>query len=96
MTKGKGRIEIEVWADWLSLERPTKMGTLSAISSRGAEIFSFEYERNWLESEQRTMLDPKLQLFEGEQYNSEKKPNFGVFLDSAPDRLIIPSTRLRL
>lgn len=31
------------------------------------------------------MLDPSLQLFTGPQYLPEDQPNFGLFLDSAPD-----------
>ena len=32
------------------------------------------------------MLDPALQLYTGPQYLAEEKSNFGLFLDSAPDR----------
>jgi serine/threonine-protein kinase HipA len=31
-------------------------------------------------------LDPELQLYSGSQYSSDEKMNFGVFLDSSPDR----------
>ena len=32
------------------------------------------------------MLDPDLRLFTGSQYITDEKPNFGIFLDSSPDR----------
>src|SRR5699024_2368823 len=32
------------------------------------------------------IIDPDLQLFEGMQYLSDEKTNFGIFLDSSPDR----------
>src|SRR6202008_3430673 len=32
------------------------------------------------------MLDPDLQLYSGPQYLPEEKSNFGIFLDSSPDR----------
>lgn len=79
--------EIEVWADWQELGGTRQMGTLWVIESRGKEVFSFQYDRDWLESELSHQLDPDLQLLEGPQYlNSETRPNFGLFLDSSPDR----------
>ncbi len=39
---------IEVWADWALLDGPRFMGTLFATPSRGQEIFSFEYDSDWL------------------------------------------------
>ncbi len=80
----EGRI-IEVFADWEGLDGPALMGRLSTSPSRGKEIFSFEYEPSWLESSRYTQLDPALGLYDGVQYPATK-PNFGVFLDSAPDR----------
>ena len=77
---------IEVWADWVSLEGPTFMGTLFATASRGKEIFSFEYDADWLKSPHVQSLDPSLSLFEGPQYAPVSQNNFGVFLDSCPDR----------
>ncbi len=41
---------IEVHADWEGLGGPTLMGRLFSNRSRGKEIFSFEYEKQWLES----------------------------------------------
>jgi|GEM_PF-1921507 len=40
--------EIEVWADWHELGEPWLMGMLRASSSRGKEIFSFNYNTAWL------------------------------------------------
>ena len=78
---------IYVYADWEGLkDKPVLMGTLSAEYIRGGEIFSFEYTNEWLQSEQPLALDPNLQLFSGQQYNNDEKPNFGLFLDSSPDR----------
>ncbi len=78
---------IYVYADWAGLgNKPILMGRLSAEYIRGNEIFSFEYTKEWLQSEQTLALDPNLQLFGGPQYNNDDKPNFGLFLDSSPDR----------
>jgi serine/threonine-protein kinase HipA len=76
---------IHVYADWIALKEPTKLGTLSQSHIRGKEIFSFQYDQEWLKSNE-TLLDPNLQLYTGPQYNQEDKPNFGFFLDSSPDR----------
>ncbi|MCP4599839.1 MAG: type II toxin-antitoxin system HipA family toxin [Proteobacteria bacterium] len=80
------RLGIEVWANWVSIGRPTFMGTLFATPSRGKEIFSFEYDADWLRSPHAQTLDPSLVLFGGPQYAPLGQDNFGLFLDSCPDR----------
>lgn len=77
---------IEVYADWEGLAEPTRMGQLFANVSRGKEIFSFEYDKAWLHDAHYAHLDPTLGLFAGAQYPSAGRVNFGVFLDSCPDR----------
>jgi len=62
------------------------MGRLSATSARSKEIFAFEYDKTWLESGQHVQLDPSMALYSGPQYPSAGRENFGVFLDSSPDR----------
>ncbi|MDQ2688626.1 MAG: type II toxin-antitoxin system HipA family toxin [Armatimonadota bacterium] len=62
------------------------MGTLSATAPRAKEIFAFEYDPDWLRSGPAQVLDPALQLFGGLQYLGANRSNFGLFLDSAPDR----------
>ncbi|MBW1873301.1 MAG: HipA domain-containing protein, partial [Deltaproteobacteria bacterium] len=62
------------------------MGTLFATPSRGKEIFSFEYDSDWLAGPHLQSLDPALNLYEGPQYVPTDHNNFGVFLDSCPDR----------
>jgi serine/threonine-protein kinase HipA len=77
---------IEVYADWVGLAGPTLMGRLFATPARGREIFSFEYACDWLGSGQHAPLDPTLGLYGGAQYPVVDRANFGVFLDSCPDR----------
>jgi len=78
--------EIIVYADWMELPEVTKMGLLKCEQIRGHEIFSFEYEENWLDSGFAQEIDPDLSLFTGIQYVKDDKSNFGLFLDSSPDR----------
>lgn len=78
--------KIEVWADWHFLNGPKIVGVLMASQSRGKEIFSFEYDEDWLQSEWKFQIDPELKLFEGKFHPESSKDNFGVFLDSSPDR----------
>lgn len=80
------RLEIEVWADWRDLGGATLMGHLLATSSRGKQIFSFEYDRAWLEGPHRSQLDPALGMYAGPQYAPPTHGNFGLFFDSCPDR----------
>ncbi len=77
---------IQVCAHWQGLPEPVFMGTLYGSLTRGKEIFSFEYDSQWLKSPHAQVLDPNLGLFGGPQYTRDDNPNFGVFLDSSPDR----------
>lgn len=77
---------IYVYADWEAMKEPTLMGILSVVLTRGKEVFSFEYMEDWIKLGQPQNLDPNLQFYTGRQYIREDKPNFGVFLDSSPDR----------
>lgn len=78
--------EIFVYADWAALKEPIMMGVLRSEMSRGEEVFSFEYKSEWLKSGFAQEMDPDLKLFTGPQYVNDNKPNFGLFLDSSPDR----------
>jgi len=62
------------------------MGILRADHIRGNEVFSFEYDKAWLKTDDSIVLDPDLLLYSGPQYLPNDKINFGLFLDSSPDR----------
>ncbi|MCA8965424.1 MAG: type II toxin-antitoxin system HipA family toxin [Planctomycetes bacterium] len=76
---------IDVFADWVGLDGARRVGELSAAPARGKEVFAFEYDDAWLAA-QRFTLDPALQLYRGPQYPPTGRAQFGMFLDSAPDR----------
>jgi serine/threonine-protein kinase HipA len=79
--------DVFVYADWDQINGPLFMGRLHAELLRGKEVFSFEYDQDWLKSGNAQLLDPDLQLYAGMQFlNDESKGNFGLFLDSSPDR----------
>lgn len=86
MAKKNHKRCIEVYADWLNMDQPLLMGFLYSDRLKGKEIFSFEYDDNWLKSNPAQLLDPSLQLFSGLHYLREAQDNFGIFLDSSPDR----------
>jgi len=77
---------IYVYAHWTGMKEPILMGELKVEYTRGKEIFSFSYSDSWLKSTYSQILDPELQFYSGSQYASDEKQNFGVFLDSSPDR----------
>jgi serine/threonine-protein kinase HipA len=77
---------ILVYADWEQIGTPTLMGNLTVSSVRGKESFSFEYADNWIQLGFSQIIDPDLQLFAGTFFPKNNKQNFGVFLDSCPDR----------
>ena len=78
--------EIFVFGGWESLGKDIMIGTLRADVLRGKEVFSFEYDNDWLNSHENCVLDPDLQFYKGRQYTHDDKTLFGVFTDSCPDR----------
>lgn len=78
--------QILVYADWENFKQPIFMGTLAVTQERGKEVFSFEYNEDWLSNQTAHYLDPNLGMFKGRQYLPDDKSNFGIFLDSSPDR----------
>jgi len=78
--------QVRVYADWDGLNGPCLMGQLAMDRVRGKEVFSFEYCDEWLSMGLAQQLDPELQMFAGKQYLRDAKQNFGLFLDSSPDR----------
>jgi len=80
----QGKIDIYVYAHWKGLQHPKIIGVLSAHFAKGRKAFSFEYNKEWLKSEQQRLLDPDIQFFQGSQF-PDNKANFGIFLDSMPD-----------
>lgn len=79
--KEKSRSPIFVSLDF---GNPSFCGTLWSENLRGKELFSFEYADEWIASDKRFLLDPNLKFFRGPQYSQSE--NFGIFLDSSPDR----------
>lgn len=77
--------EILVYADWAT-EEPVLIGVLSSTVLRGKEIFAFEYTSQWLNNADTRSLDPSLHFFQGRQFAPHGQSNFGLFLDSSPDR----------
>lgn len=80
-------MEIYVYIDAFQLtEGPLLIGTLKAETIRGKQIFSFRAEDGWLKNRSFNYLDPDLKQYAGAQHVPEGKGNFGLFLDSCPDR----------
>ena len=78
---------ILVYADWEFLGEAQFLGFLTSQRVWGKEVFSFEYAETWLNNQNPILyLDPHLGFYRGKQYLPEEKNNFGIFLDSSPDR----------
>jgi serine/threonine-protein kinase HipA len=77
---------VEVCIDLQRFGHPVLMGRLHRQQSGAGEIFSFEYVGAWLEQPEVFSFDPDLALAAGHQYPAPQRKNFGIFLDSAPDR----------
>jgi serine/threonine-protein kinase HipA len=72
---------LEVWLD-CDLGPPCLVGTLA--HDRGQ--IRFHYEREWLRDARAFALDPDLSLDEAPFFPKPELGNFGIFLDSSPDR----------
>ncbi len=77
---------VDVYADLEIFDQPLLMGSLRCQPSRTGDIFSFEYDPAWLQHSEALTFDPDLQLVHGAQYPASGRANFGIFLDSSPDR----------
>jgi serine/threonine-protein kinase HipA len=77
---------IHVYADWVPLAGPKKMGEIHELTVRGKALVSFEYNQEWLSETQVLMMDPDLQFYRGRQYPRGGRSSFGIFMDSSPDR----------
>ena len=80
------REAIEVHLDARELGGLQQVGTLYRHDMRTDLPAAFEYAPTWLKSTQAFMLDPRLDLWRGEQHPPPKASAFGIFMDSAPDR----------
>jgi hypothetical protein len=78
---------IDVYGDWVPGQQPFKIGTMVIDRVRGKESFSFTDDVDWLSQPGALTLDPDLQLYQGLWFPpNSKQGNFGVFLNSSPDR----------
>jgi len=73
MAKVSNSREILVYADWVGLKEPELMGKLHDDRTGGKEVFSFEYQKEWIDAAYALYLDPNLQMFTGRQYLPEAK-----------------------
>ncbi|MFI5300156.1 MAG: type II toxin-antitoxin system HipA family toxin [Polyangiales bacterium] len=80
------RRAVEVWADGAPFGARARLGVLHTTPARGRGVFAFEYGATWLARQDARPLDPTLQLVRGPQYLADDRDNFGLFLDSSPDR----------
>lgn len=80
------RLEYEVHLDAPELGVSRRVGTLYRHETRTDVPAAFEYDKAWLTHDQAFALDPRLELWRGEQHPPADAPAFGVFMNSAPDR----------
>jgi len=64
------REQVEVVLDADIFPEACRVGTLFYASARGHGVFSFAYDREWLNRPDAFQLDPDLQLHSSESYPS--------------------------
>jgi serine/threonine-protein kinase HipA len=81
-------VTIGVYAHWLGLPAPRRLGVLYGHQVRGREVFEFEYDTRALADPElvNPALDPRLGAYAGRQFPQQGAPTFGVFADASPDR----------
>lgn len=72
---------LKVWLDDPAFGALQEIGSLHKV---GPGQFRFRYDPGWLKNPAAFMLDPELLLDAGDFY--PRSANFGVFMDSCPDR----------
>ncbi len=77
---------LQVYADWLGLDGPRLVGTLSRDALRGGETYGFRFNDAWLPEHGGIRLSADLQNFSGWQYSPPGSGIFGCFADALPDR----------
>jgi len=85
MNEPSDKTDIWVYAHWKGMSTPLCIGVLSAHQAKGRKAFSFEYDKEWLQSQPQRLLDPDIGWYNGPQFPTSRE-NFGLFLDSMPDR----------
>ncbi len=86
MATRRERPAIEVHLDAPELVDSQQVGTLCRHEVRTDLAPPFEYTPSWLARDNAFLLDPRLELWAGEQHPPHDASGFGIFLDSAPDR----------
>lgn len=81
-------VTIAVYADWIGLAEPLRLGLLHARRGAGREVFEFAFDAEALAHPAvgNLRIDPRLGLFEGRQHPPQGHETFGVFADASPDR----------
>jgi serine/threonine-protein kinase HipA len=74
--------KLEVWMDADFLDQMIRVGTLT--SNKGS--VRFNYDAGWLKHPMKFTLDPQLMLDDAVLHPDPEQGNFGIFLDSSPDR----------
>ena len=69
--------------DWMDKEE--KVGTLGHEYLRGSDVFSFEFDKNWLKTFPKIDFGQDLRPYTGVQYSRDNHI-FGCFSDALPDR----------
>ena len=78
------KLDVVACFDWL--EKEEKVGTLGHETLRGSDVFSFEFDGDWLKRYADICFGRDLQPFTGIQYSPSNNRIFGCFSDALPDR----------
>ena len=75
---------IWIYENW-SADVPKPLGALYVDGMHGREVYSFEFQKEYLARKENVLLDPAIANFAGRQY-AESGMIWGFLADSCPDR----------
>ena len=77
------KLDVIASFDWMDKEE--RIGTLGHEYLRGSDVFSFEFDKNWLKTFPKINFGQDLRPYTGVQYSRDNHI-FGCFSDALPDR----------
>ena len=79
------KLDVIASFDWMDKEE--KVGTLGHEYLRGSDVFSFEFDKNWLKTFPKIDFGQDLRPYTGVQYSRDNHI-FSCFSDALPDRWV--------
>ena len=68
------KTDLFVYAHWIGMFEPVRIGILSSHQRKGRKSFSFEYDERWVKGRNLYLPDPDIGFFSGPPVLMDPKP----------------------